>query len=112
MDRNFKSLSEALYAGTDYLTKLANKPSMRAYCQDIINATVDMNRAAFALEHPEEKTGHWVNAKVGKLFPSNDYKCSECGNLLNFDGVNCGRGDANYCPNCGCHMVEPHESEG
>ena len=59
----------------------------------------------------EEKTGHWVNAKVGKLFPSNDYKCSECGNLLDFDGVNCGRGDANYCPNCGCHMVEPQESE-
>ena len=60
---------------------------------------------------PKEKTGHWVNAKVGKLFPSNDFKCSECGNILDFDGVNCGRGDANYCPNCGCHMVEPQESE-
>lgn len=54
---------------------------------------------------PKEKTGHWVNAKVGKLFPSNDYKCSECGNILDFDGVNCGRGDANYCPNCGARMV-------
>lgn len=60
---------------------------------------------------PNEKTGHWVNAKVGKLFPSNDYKCSECGNLLDFDGVNCGRGDVNYCPNCGCHMVESQESK-
>ena len=59
---------------------------------------------------PKEKIGHWVNAKVGKLFPSNDYKCSECGNILDFDGVNCGRGDANYCPNCGCHMVEPQGS--
>lgn len=54
---------------------------------------------------PKEKIGHWINAKVGKLFPSNDYKCSECGNLLDFDGVNCGRGDANYCPNCGARMV-------
>ena len=54
---------------------------------------------------PKEKTGHWVNAKVGKLFSSNDYKCSECGNILDFDGVNCGRGDANYCPNCGARMV-------
>ena len=61
---------------------------------------------------PKEKTGHWVNAKVGKLFPSNDYKCSECGNLLDFDGINCGRGDANYCPNCGARMIEPQESEG
>ena len=50
------------------------------------------------------KTGHWINAKVGKLFPSNDFKCSECGNILDFDGVNCGRGDANYCPNCGAKM--------
>lgn len=52
----------------------------------------------------EPKTGHWVNAKVGKLFPSNDFKCSECGNILDFNGVNCGRGDANYCPNCGADM--------
>lgn len=52
----------------------------------------------------EPKTGHWINAKVGKLFPSNDFKCSECGNILDFDGVNCGRGDANYCPNCGAKM--------
>jgi len=60
---------------------------------------------------PKEKTGHWINAKAGKLFPSNDFKCSECGNILDFDGVNCGRGDANYCPNCGAKMIEPQESE-
>ena len=52
----------------------------------------------------EPKTGHWINAKVGKLFPSNDFKCSECGNILDFSGVNCGRGDANFCPNCGADM--------
>ena len=57
----------------------------------------------------EPKTGHWINAKVGKFFPSNDYKCSECGNILNFDGVNCGRGDANYCPHCGAKMGEVEE---
>ena len=52
----------------------------------------------------ENVKGEWINAKVGKLFPSNDYKCSICGNILNFDGVNCGRGDANFCPNCGADM--------
>ena len=51
-----------------------------------------------------ETKGEWISAKVGKLFPSNDYKCSICGNILNFDGVNCGRGDANFCPNCGADM--------
>lgn len=53
---------------------------------------------------PQPRRGHWINAKVGKLFPSNDSKCSECGNILDFNGVNCGRGDANYCPNCGAKM--------
>ena len=53
---------------------------------------------------PMRPKGKWVSAKVGKLFPSNDYKCSRCGNVLNFDGVNAGRGDANFCPNCGADM--------
>lgn len=55
------------------------------------------------------KKGEWINTKVGKLFPSNDYKCSVCGNILDFDGVNCGRGDANFCPNCGADMRGNHE---
>lgn len=53
----------------------------------------------------EDNTMEWIPAKVGKLFPSNDYKCSKCGNILDFDGVNCGRGDANFCPNCGRKAV-------
>lgn len=53
----------------------------------------------------EDNTMEWISAKVGKLFPSNDYKCSKCGNILNLDGVNCGRGDANFCPNCGRKAV-------
>lgn len=57
-----------------------------------------------AISALSEKKGEWISAKVGKLFPSNDYKCSICGNILNFDGVNCGRGDANFCPNCGADM--------
>ena len=57
----------------------------------------------------EPKTGYLINAKVGKLFPSNDFKCSKCGNILDFDGVNCGRGDANFCPNCGAKMVESED---
>jgi predicted RNA-binding Zn-ribbon protein involved in translation (DUF1610 family) len=32
------------------------------------------------------------------------YKCNQCGNFLDFDAVNAGRGDANFCPNCGADM--------
>jgi predicted RNA-binding Zn-ribbon protein involved in translation (DUF1610 family) len=32
------------------------------------------------------------------------FRCNKCGNLLDFDGVNGGRGDANFCPNCGAKM--------
>ena len=41
---------------------------------------------------------HWIDQKHGV------YKCSNCRNYLDFRGVNAGRGDANYCPNCGAEM--------
>lgn len=57
----------------------------------------------------ERRAGKWISARVGRLFTSNDFKCSACGNFLNFDGVNAGRGDANYCPNCGAKMEGTEE---
>ena len=41
---------------------------------------------------------HWID-QGHKIF-----KCSNCGNYLDFRGVNAGRGAANYCPNCGAKM--------
>ena len=32
------------------------------------------------------------------------YRCNQCGNFLDFDGANAGRGDTNFCPNCGAKM--------
>ena len=49
---------------------------------------------------PERKTGKWL--RIGHWGRS--YKCNRCGNFLDFDGVNAGRGDANFCPNCGADM--------
>lgn len=37
------------------------------------------------------------------------YRCNRCGNFLDFDGVNAGRGDANFCPNCGADMKRKEE---
>ena len=56
---------------------------------------------------PEQKVGVWIpiqRAMFSKTVVQ--VKCSECGNLLDLIGVNCGRGDANYCPNCGARMEE------
>lgn len=49
----------------------------------------------------ERKKGEWI--KVGYFGRS--YKCNQCKNYLDFNGVNAGRGDANYCPNCGAEMT-------
>ena len=55
------------------------------------------------LKDIEPKEGHWI--QYDKRFPWRfHYKCSECGNYLDFSGVNGGRGKANYCPNCGAKM--------
>lgn len=43
---------------------------------------------------------HWIKQE------REIFKCSNCGNYLDFRGVNAGRGDANYCPNCGEKMEE------
>lgn len=54
--------------------------------------------AEFPSAEPKRK-GKWMDTGCKKI-----YKCSECGNYLDFDGVNAGRGDVNFCPNCGAEM--------
>ena len=51
-----------------------------------------------AVKALEQQTGHWIKEQ------GNIYKCSNCRHFLDFYGVNAGRGDANYCPNCGARM--------
>lgn len=52
---------------------------------------------------PKEKVGHWVRVDDTKV------KCSNC-DVTHFI-AQYPIGGINYCPNCGCRMVEPHESE-
>lgn len=56
---------------------------------------------------PERKKGKWVKEKCRGLM----YKCSACGNYLDFNGVNAGRGNANFCPNCGAVMDEREDND-
>ena len=64
-----------------------------------------------APEETKERLTNWTAADVqpvkrGKWLHDRktQWKCSECGNFLDFDGLNCGRGSAFYCPNCGAKM--------
>ena len=50
------------------------------------------------IEAEPVKHAHWIKQK------REVFKCSNCGNYLDFGGVNAGRGDASYCPSCGAKM--------
>ena len=50
----------------------------------------------------EQRRGRWI--ALEGWFNKSIVKCSVCGNTLDMDGVNAGRGDANFCPKCGARM--------
>ena len=55
----------------------------------------------------ERKTGRWMQVEWGKTLLGKKivtYRCSRCAEYLDFKGLNCGRGRAWYCPNCGAEM--------
>ncbi|MBO4693791.1 MAG: hypothetical protein J5659_05325 [Clostridia bacterium] len=62
-------------------------------------------KALEAAEVQPVKSGEWVHDR------GTQWKCSNCGNFLDFDGLNCGRGSAFFCPNCGADMRETKEGE-
>ena len=49
------------------------------------------------------KRGEWI--RIDK----HTVQCPLCHRYLDLRGVNAGRGDANYCPNCGCRMLKEGE---
>ena len=61
------------------------------------------------LEYVKSKTGHWIEKDGfdGDVY----YDCSECGESWTTIEGTPWDNEWNYCPNCGCRMVEPQESE-
>ena len=58
------------------------------------------------LPSTQPKRGKWIKyGRGGRI-----YKCNKCGNYLDLDGVNAGRGSTNFCPNCGADMREDGEN--
>lgn len=73
-----------------------------SYCDQCV-----MNRERIpAADVRENVKGEWivVSGKIGKVIDGRTLKCSRCGNFLYMGGVNGGRSDANFCPNCGAQM--------
>ena len=51
--------------------------------------------------------GHWINDRN-----KNNVRCSVCGRGYKDVCATASITSYSYCPNCGCRMVEPQESEG
>lgn len=70
---------------------------------DIVTPYDDNRAMRDALEElppAQPKRGKWIKtARWGRV-----YYCNQCRNYLDFDGVNAGRGNANFCPHCGAKM--------
>ena len=62
-----------------------------------------------AIPPADRPTGEWIMKHDGVIFKRTWGVCSCCGNTLDFAGLNAGRGDANYCPNCGAKMKGEEE---
>lgn len=77
-----------------------------------LNDAMDAVKSIPAADVRPVVRGKWLNDFCGKgRFSKRIVQCSLCGNFLDLDGVNAGRGDANYCPNCGADMREQPKEE-
>ena len=72
-------------------------------CRGTCNV-IDILQQQPTVEAKPVKHGRWIPLSG---WCNRDFvKCSECGNTLDMNGVNAGRGDANFCPNCGSKNKE------
>ena len=76
---------------------------MKYEIQDVIEDLPSVN---------PQRTGHWIEDTNGTYTDNHDtWECSQCGHVQILLEGTPKDNDYNYCPNCGCAMVEPQESE-
>ena len=75
--------------------------------RDVMNMAINSVKTEQADEFIPKRTGHWIVHEHAEEFYGrgvDNYECDNCGDwYLN---------KTNFCPNCGCRMIEPQESEG
>lgn len=72
-------------------------PAYRLYVEALDNVDKKVVKIPAADVEPV-RNGKWI------IKGKHIYQCNRCGNYLDIRGLNGGRGDANYCPNCGARM--------
>ena len=65
-------------------------------CENVLHT--DAAAAIEALQAQLPKWGKWIRIDKHTI------QCPLCHRYLDLRGINAGRGDANYCPNCGAKM--------
>lgn len=68
---------------------------------------LDIAIASLATESKLVVKGEWNEIERGGLFIKYAlFRCTHCGNIFKVyeDTLNAGRGDKNFCPNCGADM--------
>ena len=110
------------YAGISEAYKVAFKALEQEPCDDCVSkqAVLDYLKSESddfpdyheAIEHildmlpvtPQPKTGHWIRLD----YQRGKFECSEC-HTQGYVDTCMYEPKWKYCPNCGCHMVEPQE---
>lgn len=84
-----------------------------AYGMVVMGVTINDIDDAPTVDAIPVRPGKWIDTEKFKCpwFRHHIFECSVCRNTLDMDGVNAGRGDANYCPNCGAKMDAEREEE-
>ena len=87
-----KSVRDAIAALS--IERFELTPAYRLYVEALDNVDKKVVKIPAADVEPV-RHGKWI------IKDKHIYQCNRCGNYLDIRGLNGGRGDANYCPNCG-----------
>lgn len=85
------------------MTKTYELPNERMIIADVDEKKHTATVSVYVLDNLVEtvnKTGYWIEHQEGRWIYA---KCSECETVHDTQ--------TNFCPSCGCRMVEPQESE-
>lgn len=88
----------------DAIRKIVNKAVTEQLDSEAIGKVIRILTDIDKTDVRENVKGKWIIKTDGFVIKRVWGVCSECGNTLDFSGVNAGRGDANFCPNCGADM--------